>query len=147
MFIKILIGFSETAVAVFGVYFKLQSFIFMPIFGLNNGMIPIVAYNYGAKRPARITAAPSGLRLRIESIPAAGSACDAVCPMRLKPRNVKRWMFACTQCGQCISACATTNRDNPNGQLLRWVSGSAAQRNEAGFSALSNTDEDAGGKI
>jgi ferredoxin len=67
--------------------------------------------------------------------------------MRLKPRNVKRWMFACTQCGQCISACATTNRDNPNGQLLRWVSGSAAQRNEAGFSALSNTDEDAGGKI
>lgn len=46
---KILIAFSETAVAVFGVYFKLQSFIFMPIFGLNNGMIPIVAYNYGAR--------------------------------------------------------------------------------------------------
>jgi len=83
----------------------------------------------------------------LPAIPAAGSACDAVCPMRLKPRNVKRWMFACTQCGQCISACATTNRDNPNGQLLRWVSGSAAQRNEAGFSALSNTDEEAGGKI
>uniref|UniRef100_Q47B55 Iron-sulfur cluster-binding protein n=1 Tax=Dechloromonas aromatica (strain RCB) TaxID=159087 RepID=Q47B55_DECAR len=77
----------------------------------------------------------------------AGSACDAVCPMRLKPRNVKRWMFACTQCGQCISACATVNRDNPNGQLLRWVSNDAAKRNEAGFSALSNTDEDAGGKI
>ena len=77
----------------------------------------------------------------------AGSACDAVCPMRLKPRNVKRWMFACTQCGQCISACATTNRNNPNGQLLRWVSNEAAKRNEAGFSALSNTDEDAGGKI
>ncbi len=76
-----------------------------------------------------------------------GSACDAVCPMRLKPRNVKRWMFACTQCGQCISACATTNRNNPKGQLLRWVGGDAAKRNEAGFSALSNTDEDAGGKI
>lgn len=76
-----------------------------------------------------------------------GSACDAVCPMRLKPRNVKRWMFACTQCGQCISACATTNRHNPDGQLLRWVSSDAAKRNEAGFSALSNTDEDAGGKI
>jgi polyferredoxin len=42
-----------------------------------------------------------------------GSACDAVCPMRLKPRNVKRWMFACTQCGQCISACGTVNRSNP----------------------------------
>ncbi|MCG2579044.1 4Fe-4S binding protein [Dechloromonas sp. XY25] len=76
-----------------------------------------------------------------------GSACDSVCPMRLKPRNVKRWMFACTQCGQCISACATTNRNNPDGQLLRWVSSDAAKRNEAGFSALSNTDEDAGGKI
>jgi len=82
-----------------------------------------------------------------EPVPPSGSACDAVCPMRLKPRNVKRWMFACTQCGQCISACATTNRDNPNGQLLRWVSNDAARRNEAGFSALSNTDEDAGGKI
>lgn len=51
---KILIAFSETAVAVFGVYFKLQSFIFMPIFGLNNGMIPIVAYNYGARNRKRI---------------------------------------------------------------------------------------------
>jgi len=76
-----------------------------------------------------------------------GSACDAVCPMRLKPRNVKRWMFACTQCGQCISACDTVNRENPQGQLLRWVSNDAAKRNEAGFSSLSNTDEDAGGKI
>ena len=51
---KILISFSETAVAVFGVYFKLQSFIFMPIFGLNNGMIPIIAYNYGARNKKRI---------------------------------------------------------------------------------------------
>ena len=76
-----------------------------------------------------------------------GSACDAVCPMRLKPRNVKRWMFACTQCGQCISACGTVNRHNPQGQLLRWVSNDAAKRNEAGFSSRSNTDEDAGGKI
>ncbi|MGV0951506.1 MAG: 4Fe-4S binding protein [Azonexus sp.] len=76
-----------------------------------------------------------------------GSACDAVCPMRLKPRNVKRWMFACTQCGQCVSACGTVNRNNPDGQLLRWVSNDAAKRNEAGFSALSHIDEDAGGKI
>lgn len=51
---KILISFSETAVAIFGVYFKLQSFIFMPIFGLNNGMIPIIAYNYGARNKKRI---------------------------------------------------------------------------------------------
>lgn len=51
---KILILFSETAVSVLGVYFKLQSFIFMPIFGLNNGLIPIVAYNYGAASRKRI---------------------------------------------------------------------------------------------
>ena len=45
---KILIAFSSTATAVFGVYFKLQSFIFMPVFGLNNGTVPIIAYNFGA---------------------------------------------------------------------------------------------------
>ena len=44
----ILISFSSTATAVFGVYFKLQSFIFMPVFGMNNGLVPILAYNYGA---------------------------------------------------------------------------------------------------
>ena len=51
---QILIAFSATAVAVFGVYFKLQSFIFMPIFGLNNGAVPIIAYNYGARRADRM---------------------------------------------------------------------------------------------
>lgn len=54
---KILLAFSSTAAAVFGVYFKLQSFVFMPIFGLNNGIVPIVAYNFGARKPKRITAA------------------------------------------------------------------------------------------
>ena len=52
---NILISFSTTATAVFGVYYKLQSFIFLPIFGLNNGMIPIIAYNFGAKKKERIT--------------------------------------------------------------------------------------------
>ena len=51
---KILIVFSSTAVAVFGVYFKLQSFVFMPVFGLNNGMVPIVSYNYGAEKKDRL---------------------------------------------------------------------------------------------
>lgn len=53
-FNKILLMFTPTATAVFGVYFKLNSFIFMPVFGLNNGMVPIVAYNYGARRKDRI---------------------------------------------------------------------------------------------
>ena len=59
---QILLRFSSTATAVFGVYFKLQSFIFMPVFGLNNGLIPILAYNYGARNRERIEKA---LRLAI----------------------------------------------------------------------------------
>ncbi len=50
----ILIQFTSTATAVFGVYFKLQSFFFMPVIGLNNGMVPIIAYNYGAGKRIRI---------------------------------------------------------------------------------------------
>ena len=49
-------GFSSTAVAFFGVYFKLQSFVFMPVFGMNNGMVPILGYNYGARKPKRMLA-------------------------------------------------------------------------------------------
>ena len=51
---RILISFSSTAAAVFGVYFKIQSFVFMPVFGLNNGMVPIIAYNYGAGKRERV---------------------------------------------------------------------------------------------
>ncbi len=51
----ILMGISSTAAAVFGVYFKLQSFFFMPVFGLNNGLIPILSYNYGARNKKRMT--------------------------------------------------------------------------------------------
>lgn len=51
---KILILFSATAVSVFGVYFKLQSFVFMPVFGLNNGVIPILGFNYGARNKKRM---------------------------------------------------------------------------------------------
>lgn len=47
-------NFTEAAATVYGIYFKLQSFIFMPVFGLNNGMVPIISYNYGAKKPERV---------------------------------------------------------------------------------------------
>ncbi len=50
----ILMGLSSTSAAVFGVYFKLQSFFFMPVFGLNNGLIPIISYNYGARNKKRM---------------------------------------------------------------------------------------------
>lgn len=56
---QILIGFSTTATAVFGIYFKLQSFFFMPVFGMNNGLIPVLAYNYGARKKERINEALS----------------------------------------------------------------------------------------
>ena len=55
---QILLGFKaygETAAGVFGVYFKLQSFVLMPLFGINNAIVPIIAFNYGAKKPERIT--------------------------------------------------------------------------------------------
>lgn len=51
---KILIAFSTTATAVLGVYYKIQSFAFMPLFGMNNGVIPIVAFNYGAGKRSRL---------------------------------------------------------------------------------------------
>lgn len=51
---QILMGFTKTSAAFFGVYIKLQSFIFMPIFGLNNGLVPIISYNFGAQKKTRI---------------------------------------------------------------------------------------------
>ena len=71
---RILLTFSTTATAVFGAYFKLQSFIFMPIFGLNNGMVPIIAYNYGAKNPDRVHRTIRLSILTAMSIMAVGTA-------------------------------------------------------------------------
>ena len=54
---QILLGFNSTAATVFGIYYKLQSFIFMPVFGLNNGLVPIISYNYGAGKRDRVVKA------------------------------------------------------------------------------------------
>jgi len=69
-------------------------------------------------------------------LPDREAACNTVCPMRLKPRSIKRHMFTCTQCALCLEACAETQQENPEGPLLSWVSGEAARQNEAGFSAV-----------
>ncbi|HIV02153.1 MAG TPA: MATE family efflux transporter [Candidatus Aphodoplasma excrementigallinarum] len=53
----ILIGFSEAAVSVFGIYYKLQSFVFMPVFGLTHGVMPIMGYSYGARNKKRLLSA------------------------------------------------------------------------------------------
>ena len=80
---RILVGFSETAAAVFGVYFKLQSFFFMPIFGLNNGLIPVLAYNYGARRKDRIDGALKFSFVLALCILTAGTVCFEIFPRQL----------------------------------------------------------------
>lgn len=77
---RILIAFSSTAVAVFGVYFKMQSFIVMPLFGLNNGMVPIIAYNYGARKPQRITTVIKMAVVAAVTIMLLGFAAAQLCP-------------------------------------------------------------------
>ena len=77
---KILVDFSNTAVAVFGAYFKLQSFIFMPVFGLNNGLIPVLAYNYGARDKVRIRESISFAMKLALSIMLAGMALFMIMP-------------------------------------------------------------------
>ena len=79
----ILMTFSATAAAVLGVYFKLQSFIFMPIFGLNNGMIPIIAYNYGANSKKRVVQTIKYSVIFAMSIMAIGTLVFNVFPKEL----------------------------------------------------------------
>lgn len=71
-------------------------------------------------------------RERAKDCASCFSACDHVCPMRLNPRNVKRMMFACVQCGRCVDACEQTQADNPSGPLLDWVQDLRAE-SEAAF--------------
>ena len=69
--------------AVFGVYFKLQSFVFMPIFGLNNGMVPIISYNYGARRPNRVKKT-----IKLAVCYAEGIMLAGFCIFQFAPRQV-----------------------------------------------------------
>ena len=79
----ILGSFSNTATAVFGVYFKLQSFFFMPVFGLNNGLIPVLAYNYGARNKKRITESLVFSMILAVTIMAIGTATFLAIPKTL----------------------------------------------------------------
>lgn len=80
---RVLLAFTTTATAVFGAYFKLQSFIFMPVFGLNNGMVPIIAYNYGAKHPHRVKRTIKLSILTAIGIMAVGTAVFEIFPATL----------------------------------------------------------------
>ena len=79
----ILSGFSTAAYTVFGIYFKLQSFVFMPVFGLNQGLLPILGYNYGARNRKRMmTAFRDGCAIALV-IMAAGMAVFLAAPQWL----------------------------------------------------------------
>lgn len=80
---RILLVFTSTAAAVFGVYFKLQSFVFMPVFGLNNGMVPIVAFNYGARNKERVVKAIKLSIYYAEAIMAVGFLIFQILPKQL----------------------------------------------------------------
>ncbi|MBE5933675.1 MAG: MATE family efflux transporter [Lachnospiraceae bacterium] len=80
---QILMTFSSTAAAVFGVYFKLQSFIFMPVFGLNNGMVPIIAFNYGAQNRDRLVKT-----VKLSMVYAIGLMCFGTVIFNLIPEQL-----------------------------------------------------------
>lgn len=80
---KILIAFTSTAVAVFGVYFKLQSFVFMPLFGMNSGLVPIVSYNYGARKKERMDRAIRLAYIAAECIMLVGFSIFQLIPDKL----------------------------------------------------------------
>ena len=80
---SILIRFSELAVSVFGVYFKLQTFVFMPVSGLTQGALPIMGYNYGAQNQKRLLATLRCAVLVAVGIMAAGNLLFALMPDRL----------------------------------------------------------------
>ncbi|WP_456407443.1 4Fe-4S binding protein [Thiolapillus sp.] len=60
------------------------------------------------------------------------NACDNICPMRLKPRTLKRKMFTCTQCGECIEACTQVEARRGKPSLLKWVAGDCATHKTSG---------------
>ena len=80
---QILQGFSETATGVFGIYFKLQSFFFMPLFGINNAVISIVAFNYGAQKPERMMATLKNAAITALCIMLVGLAAFQLLPQLL----------------------------------------------------------------
>ena len=93
--------------------------LFQSLAWMANPKAMVMAFNRGQARDCRdcaTTDAPEG------------AACDHVCPMRLKPRNVKRLMFSCVQCGQCSNVCETSQAPHARDPLLQWTVGVDALR-------------------
>ena len=76
-----------------------------------------------ANRKAMVVGFDTG---RAEACRRCNNACDNACPMRLHPRTIKRRMFTCTECGECIAACTLVQGNDPGRSLLQWVDGECA---------------------
>lgn len=112
--------FLTAGTAVFVIDFLLARHLFCR-FGCAVGLFQSLAWM--ANRRAMVVGFDGR---RAEACIQCRSACDHACPMRLKPRSIKRKMFTCTQCTRCISACEDVQADDPEGSLLQWVQGECA---------------------
>ncbi|MDX1605110.1 MAG: 4Fe-4S binding protein [Candidatus Competibacterales bacterium] len=112
--------FLGVATTVFVLEFTLARHLFCR-FGCAVGLFQSIAWM--ANRRALVVGFD---RRRASACADCFAACDHACPMRLKPRSIKRRMFTCTQCTACVSACEQVQAENPRGPLLHWVQGAAA---------------------
>ena len=112
--------FIIVATLAFVVEFSLARHLFCR-FGCAVGLFQSLLWM--ANRRAMVVGFDGG---RASACASCNAACDNACPMRLKPRSIKRKMFTCTQCAECVSACTAVQRGNPDGSLLHWVQGEAA---------------------
>ena len=113
--------FIGVGTAVFAIEFILARHLFCR-FGCAVGLFQSLAWM--ANRTAMVVGFDGR---RAAECADCNAACDNACPMRLKPRSIKRRMFTCTQCARCISACEDVQADNPQGSLLKWVQGDCAR--------------------
>lgn len=112
--------FIAVGTAVFTIEFLLARHLFCR-FGCAVGLFQSLAWT--ANRRAMVVGFEQS---RADECKDCGNACDNACPMRLKPRGMKRRMFTCTQCARCLQACDQVQADNPAGSLLQWVDGAKA---------------------
>lgn len=112
--------FIGIATLVFFLEFTLARHLFCR-FGCAVGLFQSLAWM--ANRKAMVV---SFERERASACLDCTNACDNACPMRLKPRTIKRHMFSCTQCVSCVTACGQAQAGDPQGSLLHWSAGQAA---------------------
>lgn len=112
--------FISVATVVFTIEFLLARHLFCR-FGCAIGLFQSLAWM--ANRRAMVVGLDTD---RAAACKPCDNACDHACPMRLRPRGLKRRMFACTQCARCVQVCEQVQQGNPAGSLLRWVDGAQA---------------------